>query len=125
MESPLELLLDNVGEIESRIILISSIITPLRATFLDNESVAWFIVEGVIDCVFTLDIIFTFFSAYYNKIEELISTHREIACGYLKTWFIIDILSILPLQFIFKSNGNSFGKLARLPRIYQIIKTTK
>lgn len=97
----------------------------MRATFIDSESVPWIVIESLIDVIFTLDIIFTFFSAYYNKIEELIATHRDIACGYLKSWFIIDIISILPLSSIFKSNGNSFGKLARLPRIYQIIKTTK
>ncbi len=108
-----------------RIILISSVITPLRASFFDDNDKMWMVMELFIDLVFVMDIIFTFFSAYYNKIEQLISTRREIACGYLKTWFFLDLISVLPLSLFFNSSANELGKIAKLPRIYQIIKTTK
>ena len=46
-------------------------------------------------------------------------------CHYLKTWFIVDLISVLPLSLIFKGRANDLGKLVKLPRIYQIVKTTK
>lgn len=93
--------------------------------FIDNDSVVWILLEGMIDLVFLTDMIFSFFSAYYNKIEALVSNHREIACGYIKSWFIIDLISIFPIQLLGIPSLNSIGKLARLPRIYHIIKASK
>ena len=93
--------------------------------FFDTGDIQWELVEIFIDIVFFTDIVFSFFSAYYNKIEALVSSRREIACGYLKTWFFIDIIAIFPLHFVANTTLNSLGKLARLPRIYHIIKASK
>lgn len=65
--------------------------------FFNTEDIQWVSVEIFIDLVFLADIIFSFFSAYYNKIEALVSNKREISCGYLKSWFFIDIIAIFPL----------------------------
>ena len=85
----------------------------------------WNLIDGFIDVVLVLDIFFTFFSAYYNNIEELITNRKEICCNYLRSWFILDLISVLPFSYFFKSSANQFGKLAKLPRVFQIIKTTK
>ncbi len=100
-------------------------ITPLRAAFIDEDEIAWLLVEGIIDVAFVLDIIFTFYSAYYDRIERLVSNRREIACSYLRSWFVLDVISVIPLSLIFSNSANQLGKLAKLPRIFQIIKTIK
>lgn len=94
-------------------------------SFFDYSEIEWTIVEIFIDIVFFADIVFSFFSAYYNKIEALVSNRKEITCGYLKTWFFIDMIAIFPLQLVANTTLNSVGKLARLPRIYHIIKASK
>lgn len=99
--------------------------TPLRVAFYDTDEVEWQVIETFIDAVFFFDIVFSFFSAYYNKMEALISDRREIAYGYLKSWFFIDLVSIFPLALIANSTVNQLAKLARMPRIYKIIKTSK
>ena len=99
-------------------------ITPLKACFLDDE-LAWEVVDLVIDIVFLLDIVFTFFSAYYNTIEELVTDPRKICLNYVKSWFIVDLISVLPFSYILSSSANVVGKLAKLPRIFQIIRTAK
>lgn len=43
---------------------------------MDSEAVEWIMVEAIIDIVFLVDIVFSFFSAYYNKIEAVVSNHR-------------------------------------------------
>ena len=93
--------------------------------FLEEDDIVWEIMEIFIDIVFFADIVISFFSAYYNKIEALVSNRRQIACGYLKTWFLIDLIAIFPLQLVANTTLNSVGKLARLPRIYHIIKASK
>ena len=103
----------------------SSIYTPLQMCFFDTGEIHWELIDVFIDIVFFADIMFSFFSAYYNKIEALVSNRRQIACEYLKTWFLIDIIAIFPLHLIANTTLNSVGKLARLPRIYHIIKASK
>ena len=103
----------------------SSIFTPLQMCFFDTGATQWELVEIFIDIVFFTDIVFSFFSGHYNKIEALVSNRREIACGYLRTWFFTDLIAIFPLHFVANTTLNSLGKLARLPRIYHIIKASK
>lgn len=112
-------------------IWISSIVTPLNAAFFDSSypkdtvSSLWFVSEAIIDIVFVLDIIFSFFSAYYNKVEVLVADRRSIVCGYLKSWFFIDLIAVLPIQLITHNTLSVFGKMARVPRVYKLLKTAK
>ena len=75
--------------------------------------------------VFFIDIGFSFVSAYYNKMEILIDNRKKIACGYIKGWFFIDLLAIFPLQLLTNNTINQLGKMARLPRVYKLMKTAK
>lgn len=76
--------------------------------------------ETIIDCIFLVDMLLSFCSAYYNEVEEVIDSRRLIVCGYLKSWFFIDLISILPIQHFLSesSNVNSLGQLAKIPRFY-------
>ncbi len=85
----------------------------------------WEMVDAAIDLVFFVDIVLSFFSAYYNRVEALVADRKDIACGYAKTWLVVDVVAILPLQLVTHTTLNSVGKLARLPRIYHIIKAAK
>lgn len=107
--------------------MVTSLITPYHVAFFDQSSTEWLIVEGTIDFIFFVDIILSFMTAYHNNFEELIDNRRAIACNYLKYWFFIDLVSILPIHLILESsfNVNSLGQLARIPRIYKITKTLK
>ena len=63
----------HVGFSDFSVILISSIFTPLGITFFNSDDLHWSLTELFIDLVFLADIIISFFSAYYNKIEALVS----------------------------------------------------
>lgn len=60
-------------------------------------------VEALIDLIFFIDIFFSFITVYYTDMEEVVDNRRQIACGYLKCWFFIDLVSILPIHFILES----------------------
>lgn len=51
------------------VLLFSCAVTPYRLAFVDpeDESFDWFITNTVIDVMFLLDIILTFFTAFYDQ----------------------------------------------------------
>lgn len=80
----------------------------------------------MIDAVFAVDIILCFFSAYEDENEELVHDRCIIARSYAKSWFFIDIISILPIQeFLETSDFVSLARIARLPKLYRLIRMFK
>ena len=82
---------------------------------------------------FGLDIIINFFSAFYDNENVLVTNNKFIAATYLKSWFIIDLSSTIPVDDIvvaFIGNGsgggyNSLVRLARIPRLYKLVRILK
>ena len=106
------------------LILYSAIITPYEIAFSDTNKSSWF--EILIDILLAIDIVLTFFSAYTDEEENLVKNHKKIIKKYLKSWFIIDIISVLPLNNVFKSGKYSgLTKISKLPKLYRLIKLTK
>jgi len=50
---------------------------------------------------------------------ELVSNRCKIASNYLKGWFIIDVVSIIPFDLVFndKNDNSKYHKLARIIRV--------
>ena len=106
------------------LILYSAIITPYEIAFSDSNKSNWF--EILIDIFLAIDIVLTFFSAYTDEEENLVKNHKKIIKKYLQSWFIIDIISVLPLNNVFKSGKYSgLTKISKLPKLYRLIKLTK
>ena len=79
------------------ILVLTCLFTPLNIAFDFNEhSTFTHVLDYVIDFIYFLDIIIIFNSAYYNEEQTLIVSHKEIACRYVKGWFFVDVLSIVP-----------------------------
>ena len=107
------------------LILYSAIITPYEIAFSDSSKVSWF--EVFIDILLGIDIVLTFFSAYTDDEENLVKNHKKIIKKYLKSWFIVDIISVLPISYIFNRDGKFSGltKISKLPKLYRLVKLTK
>lgn len=55
--------------------------------------------NNAIDILFLCDMFVIFNSAFYDEESYKMTENRnEIACAYLKGWFIIDLVSILPFD---------------------------
>jgi len=88
---------------------------PLRIA-LDLPLHGWFyFLDTFISCVFLVDLILTFFTAVYVN-AALVKDPKNVAQRYLKRWFIIDLLAVLPLDLIF----GSFMINARLLRLLRL-----
>ena len=59
------------------------------------------IMEFVIDSFFIIDFFLSFFRAYLDFDEQLISNNKSIIIHYLKTWFVVDLISGIPYNSLF------------------------
>ena len=92
-----------------------------------------FFVNLSVDAIFCLDMIVTFFCAYYDSEERLITSRSKIALNYFNSWFILDIFSSVPISAIFEMISNSseetskhqiikLNRLVRVSRAFRILK---
>lgn len=82
------------------LILFLAITVPYRIPFEDVASDEWYYLDIVIDSIFLIDVMLNFFTAYEDENGELITEHNRIAKSYLKTWFVIDLMSSIPISLI-------------------------
>ena len=59
-----------------------------------------FVLEGALDIVFLADILLSLITAYFDSSESLVDSRKRIACNYLKSWFLVDVVSVLPLRVL-------------------------
>ena len=122
---------------------------PVRIAFLsdgdndEEEEAAWTAIEYFVDCVFVGDIIITFFSAYFDHEDNLVVKKRvyfnficypysiqKIAWHYITGWFVLDVASVIPFHLFSDDDGsnqrlNNLIRVARLPRLYRLVKIVK
>ena len=83
------------------ILLISCVLTPLRIAFGETKDpIEWMIINNFIDICFFMDMIVVFCSAYYNSEYIIVEDRVLIAKDYIKSWFLIDFISIFPIDYI-------------------------
>jgi len=88
-------------------IFYSAVTTPYSIAFSSESYGFLFFNEIVLDFIFLSDIVLNFFSAYKDTNDYIVVDHEKIAKNYIKGWFIVDLLSLFPFNFIvFLSNLN-------------------
>ena len=106
---------------------------PVRVAFdraepTDEET----LLDMIFNIVFVLDIVLNFRTAV--KLDGvLIEDPRKIRNAYLKSWFLIDFLSTIPIDLIFVIGNNEevgteaaqINKLLRLLRIFKLLRMMK
>ncbi|KAG9402212.1 Potassium voltage-gated channel sub H member 5 [Aphanomyces cochlioides] len=115
------------------LIAYSGVTVPLIVCFPGFQTSSdWTWANGIIDVCFGIDIIRNFLVGYHDERDELVVNHKEIAKKYLKTWFLLDIVSTIPIESITTYFGNqstshSFSsiQLFRILRVARIIKLTR
>jgi hypothetical protein len=111
----------------SLLLLTTCIYTPVMIAFNMSSSVDdrdW--LSSFIDIMFLIDMIFTFFTANYNKDMDLVDDKRIIAKNYLTGWFLIDFISIVPLDLILHAEGlNRIIRVSKIGKLYKIMRLSK
>ena len=110
----------------STILLMSCLITPFDLAFphISDEYFGYYCFTLSLDCMFLIDIIINFLSATQDDTFVMVDKRSEIFINYIKGWFIIDVVAILPFEAMFAttSNANSLIRIARIGKLYKLIK---
>ena len=109
------------------VLIWSCCVTPVQIALMDDLSTGWTITNYAVDLSFLIDIIIIFNTALYDKDYNLSVDRGEIACKYMKGWFFIDLVAILPFELIIPTNGESANlvRFIRLGRLYKFVKLIK
>ncbi|XP_068610143.1 potassium voltage-gated channel subfamily H member 5-like [Brachionichthys hirsutus] len=79
----------------------TAIMVPYNVSFKTRQNnLAWLVVDSVVDVIFLIDIVLNFHTTFVGPAGEVISDAKLIRMNYLKTWFVIDLLSCLPYDII-------------------------
>ena len=82
------------------VLLITCVISPYSIAFYSVESFSLYTLGVVTDVLFFIDMIVIFNSAINDKNMQIIVDRKIIAIHYLKGWFTIDLLAIVPFDLI-------------------------
>ncbi|KAK7237320.1 voltage-gated potassium channel [Aureococcus anophagefferens] len=87
-----------------------------------NKYIVLAVLNGVVDIMFFADLCLCFNTAFFEDNEWVVS-RRRIAVNYVCSWFLLDLLSILPYQLI--STRSGFLKMIRMVRLMKMLRVLK
>ena len=96
-------------------LLYTAIVMPFQVCFDDSDGIiAWsFTIDVILEILFILDIVVTFFSAYEDNDGNIIVRPWHIFKNYIKFWFWLDSIACFPLDYIFLGDNSSTSKRTR------------
>ena len=76
----------------------TSVMVPYNAAFRSKTiaDIPLLVVDSVVDVVFFVDIVLNFHTTFVGPSGEIVSDPKIIRMNYLKSWFVVDLLSCLP-----------------------------
>ncbi|XP_042247422.1 potassium voltage-gated channel subfamily H member 5-like isoform X2 [Thunnus thynnus] len=79
----------------------TAIMVPYNVSFKTKQNnLAWLVLDSIVDVIFLIDIVLNFHTTFVGPAGEVISDAKLIRMNYVKTWFVIDLLSCLPYDII-------------------------
>ena len=112
------------------IVLYTAIVTPVRIAFLEDEgpsSVTYWVFDAIADVCFLIDIVINFSSAEEIDGGILLTDRKQLALRYLKSWFLVDAISSVPINLVMllgdiSQDGGSYGQLAYTFKFTKLLK---
>lgn len=75
----------------------------------------------VVTGFFIIDIMLNFFTPFYKN-HQLIITPCQIATNYMKTYFLLDVISVFPFEIFLSSTSQTADSISTLTKVPQMIK---
>ena len=96
---------------------------PMHIVFWDQEKFDfWKVFLYACDLFVMFDMILNFFTPITSECGKVeITDKKKIAMNYLKSWFLVDMLSIIPYE-VFLNGNKRYNILARSSRLFKISK---
>ncbi|XP_005946697.1 potassium/sodium hyperpolarization-activated cyclic nucleotide-gated channel 1 [Haplochromis burtoni] len=103
------------------------IILPVGITFFRDENTpSWIIFNVVSDTLFMVDLVLNFRTGIVKEDNtEILLDPRAIRQKYLKSWFLVDFVSSIPVDYIFLMVDSLDSEVYRTARALRIVRFTK
>ncbi|KAL5008520.1 hypothetical protein ScPMuIL_014101 [Solemya velum] len=110
----------------------TAVTVPFNSSFKSKtmDQVPLLVVDSIVDVIFFVDIILNFNTTFVGPSGEVVSDPKIIRMYYLKSWFVIDLLSCLPydvfnaFQYVDDGISTLFSalKVVRLLRLGRVVR---
>ncbi|XP_040563458.1 potassium voltage-gated channel protein eag isoform X2 [Lepeophtheirus salmonis] len=89
-----------------------------------SEDVSLLVVDSIVDVIFFIDIVLNFHTTYVGAGGEVVSDPKVIRLNYLKSWFVIDLLSCLPYDVFnaFDHDEDGIGSLFSALKVVRLLR---
>ncbi|XP_066566874.1 potassium/sodium hyperpolarization-activated cyclic nucleotide-gated channel 1 [Amia ocellicauda] len=104
------------------------IIIPVGITFFTEQTTTpWLVFNVASDTIFLVDLVMNFRTGIVNEeSSEIILDPKVIKMNYLKSWFVVDFLSSIPVDYIFLIVEKGFdSEVYKTARALRIVRFTK
>ncbi|KAJ8773578.1 hypothetical protein K2173_005824 [Erythroxylum novogranatense] len=103
-------------------------VSPFEFGYLEKPPFGLSVADNIVNGLFAIDIVLTFFVAYLDKSSYLlIDDQAKIAKRYLLSWFILDVISSVPsevIRLILPDNLQSYGYVSML-RLWRLRRVSR
>jgi len=101
------------------------LITPYRLAF-KAETAMFLVLGSALDVFFLCDVVLNFFTTSEDENRRTITDHPTLACAYLKSWFTVDFVSSVPLQWVpVQTSSSADASVVVLMRAVKLLKLMK
>lgn len=111
------------------LLILVAILTPFEAGFLEGDVTSWIGIFNIItNAFFMMDMFMQFFIAYPIETRygpRWVLQKRLIAIRYIKSWFVIDLASTLPLDFLSPGSGLGLLRTIRMLRLLKLLRLAR
>ncbi|XP_013860170.1 potassium/sodium hyperpolarization-activated cyclic nucleotide-gated channel 2 [Austrofundulus limnaeus] len=103
------------------------IVLPVGITFFRDENTpSWIIFNVVSDTLFMVDLVLNFRTGIVKEDStEILLDPRAIRQNYLRSWFLVDFVSSIPVDYIFLMVDSLDSEVYRTARALRIVRFTK
>jgi hypothetical protein len=107
------------------LLVFTAIVTPFEVAFLPSRIDSLFWINRVVDACFVADMVIQCHLRYMDHDNKMVEDLRLIRQKYFKSWFVIDLVSIMPFDIVaIADNKQSLGHLKVL-RVVRLLRLSK
>lgn len=100
-------------------------ILTFELSFIEEPTLFFKISEYVTSFIFMLDIFFNLNFSYYDITGKPVVSRRKIVCKYLKSWFLVDLVSSFPFYLFTDSRRDSILQSIKTIKILRYLKVVR
>lgn len=107
------------------LLVYTATVQPFELAFFDHDAEDHSL-EISFEILFAIDMLINFVSAYVDRDRKLETRIKVIAANYIKSWFFLDLVAIMPFRLFETSPDhtgildNGVNKLLRLARLQRL-----